>query len=466
MTEKEMTKDVEVLLGNPKKAILLMAIPIVIAMIAETLNNLIDAFWVVGLGPNALAAVGFVFPFFFIMIGIGNGIGVGASSAIAKRIGKGDKLGADNIAAQAIVLTIISSILIAVFLLLIQRPLLMVLGAGDTIEFCTDYATPIILLSPIVLLNAVFSNLLRSEGAAKKAMNTQILAAVINMVLDPFLIYDYGFGMGIAGAAWATVLAMLFSLLVMIYWFFVKRNTYIDIKLSGFKFDKELDADILRVGIPASSQMIFMSLIAMVMNAIIIIGGGTNGVAIYSSTWRLIQILMIPLMAVGSAIVPVCAAAYGARRYDKVKIAYNYSIKISIVMMVIFSVLTALFAEYLVVIFTYSESTAVLKDDMVLCLRLFCIFLPFTAWGFITSGFFQSLGMGMKSLISIVVWSGIQAPVCYVLVVTIGTLSSVWYGIVITEIIGPIIMGIWGMMVMRALMKGYKKPTGGPFVDG
>ncbi|MFA6680335.1 MAG: MATE family efflux transporter, partial [Candidatus Methanomethylophilaceae archaeon] len=295
---------------------------------------------------------------------------------------------------------------------------------------------------------------------------TQILAAVINMVLDPFLIYDYGFGMGIAGAAWATVLAMLFSLLVMIYWFFMKRNTYIDIKLSGFKFDKELDADIFRVGIPASSQMIFMSLIAMVMNAIIIIGGGTNGVAIYSSTWRLIQILMIPLMAVGSAIVPVCAAAYGARRYDKVKIAYNYSIKISIVMMVIFSVLTALFAEYLVVIFTYSESTAVLKDDMVLCLRLFCIFLPFTAWGFITSGFFQSLGMGMKSLISIVVWSGIQAPVCYVLVVTIGTLSSVWYGIVITEIIGPIIMGIWGMMVMRALMKGYKKPTEGPFVDG
>ncbi|MFA6709913.1 MAG: MATE family efflux transporter [Candidatus Methanomethylophilaceae archaeon] len=440
------------LLGNPKKAILTMVVPIAVAMMVETANNLIDAFWVVGLGSDAMAAVGLIFPLFFIMISVGNGIGIGASFAVSKNIGSGDKTSADRTAAQAIMLTVIGSMLISVFLFLTQRQLLESMGAGDTIGLCLDYVMPLVLFSPFILLNVVITNLLRSEGAAKKAMITQIFAAVINMILDPFFIYDYGLGLGIAGAAWATIIAMLCSLLLLLYWFLIKRNTYLDIRLKGFRFERKSDADILRVGIPASSGMLFMSVASMMMNAIIIMTGGIDGVAVYSSTWRLLQMLMIPMMAVGLAIVPVCAAAYGAKRYDKVKTAYYYSLKISVLVMIVIAVLTALFADYLVMIFTYSESTIPLRDEMVSCLRLFCIFLPFTSLGFVSSGFFESLGMGVKSLISMVIWSGLQVPTCYILAIMVGTLTSVWYGIVITEIIGPVIMVIWGLMVMYALM--------------
>lgn len=463
--EKEATEDVRVLLGNPKKAILAMAIPITIATIAQTANNLIDSIWVAGLGSDALAAVGLVFPLFFIMIGIGNGIGIGASAAISRRIGKGDKIGADKAAGQAVLLTAIASVLMAVILLLIQKPLLLALGAGDTIGMCLDYSTPIFLFAPVILISVVFSNILRSEGAANKAMQTQILAAVVNIILDPIFIYDYGLGLGMMGAAIATVIAMGVSLVLLLYWFFVKKNTYIDVTLKGIRPDKELDKDILRVGLPASLEMIFMSVVSMFMNMVLIIAAGTNGVAIYSSTWRLIQMLMIPLMAIGGAIVPVCAVAYGARRFDKVKEAYLYSIKICVIAMLVLSVLTAVFAEYMVLIFTYSESSAMLTGDMVSCLRLFCIFLPFMAWGFVASGFFQALGMGMKSLASTVIRNGLQLPVCYGLAITVGTLVSVWYGIVITEIIGSVMMGIWSVLVLRALMKNYVRPIDSPFDD-
>ncbi len=454
--KKEMTSDVKMLLGNPKKAIIAMSIPIIIAMIAQSANNLIDSVWVAGLGPNALAAVGLVFPLFFIIIGIGNGIGIGASSAIGRRIGRKDKDGADRTASQSIGLTVAIGIIVAILLLLIQRPLMLLLGAGDTIGFCIDYGTPIFMCIPILLLNSVFSNLLMAEGAAKRSMMIQILAAIINICLDPIFIYDYGFGMGMAGAAWATVIAVTISLIVMIYWYFVKKNTYLDIKLRGFRFNKEIDNDIFRVGIPSSVEMIFMSFMAMLMNVIIIIVGGTDGVAIYSATWRLIQMIMIPLMAVGSSIVPICAVAYGAKRYDKIKDAYNFSIKFCILIMIILAALVAIFADYLVFIFTYSESTALLKEDIVLCIRMMCIFLPFMAWGFVASGFFQGIGMGLKSLISTILRSGIQIPVCYALAVTAGTLMSIWWGIVATEIAGSVFVGLWSLLILRILVKEYK----------
>ena len=452
---EDRTKDVETLLGNPKKAMMAMAVPIIIAMLVQNANNLIDTVWVAGLGSNALAAVGLVFPIFFIMISIGNGIGVGSSSAIARFLGMGDKKSADRTAAQAIVLGIIGSVILAVLLVIFREQIFIALGAGDALEDCLEYATPIFITCPLGILNGIMANLLRSEGASRRSMYSQVLAAVINMVLDPFFIYDYGLGLGLAGAAWATALSFLFSLVLICYWFFVGKSTFLKISLKGFRFDAELDKAIFRVGIPASMEMIVISVSSMILNIVIIGVASTDGVAIFSSTWKIIQFAMIPIMGIGSAVVPVCAAAFGMKKYDNIRTAYWYSIKIITIIVVIEALILALAAEQIVTIFTYSDDTALLRPDMAFGVRVSCIFLIFVPWGFVSAGLFQALGMGTKSLVATVVRNFLSIPLCYFIATDI---SSFWYGICASEIIGTAIIVVWGLLILRYLMAGSYNP--------
>ncbi len=456
MDMEQNTKGVDTLLGNPRKAILAMSVPLIIAMIAQSANNLIDAVWVAGLGPDALAAVGFIFPLFFILIGIGNGVGIGASSAIARHIGRGDKVGVDSTATQSIVLITIFGALMTAFMLVFQRDLLVMMGTDHTIDLCVEYGTPIFAMTLLFFFNGLLSNLLRSEGAAKRAMVTQVLAAVINIILDPFFIYDYGLGMGMAGAAWATIVAVAISFTLIFFWFFIKRDTYIKVSVKHVRLEKATVYDILRVGIPASLEMIVMSLFSVVVNLIIVMSDrGTDGLAIFSSTWRIVQMLMIPNMAIGGAVVPVFAAAYGARRFDKIKEAYFYALKVCTVIMTVLVIITLITADWMVMLFTYSDSVAVLKDDMASCLRVLSLFLPFMSWGFVGAGLFQSMGLGLYSFICTVVRNGLQIPAAWILLVTVGTTVSITWGISSMEILGSIIGGLWSLLLLRSIIRKY-----------
>ncbi|MBP5395240.1 MAG: MATE family efflux transporter [Candidatus Methanomethylophilaceae archaeon] len=455
---QDKTKDVETLLGNPKKAMLAMAIPIIISMLVQNANNLIDSVWVAGLGANALAAVGLVFPIFFIMISIGNGIGIGSSSAIARFLGMDDKGSAERTAAQAVVLGVIGGVMIAVILLLIREPLFEALGAGDALQDCLDYATPIFITCPLGILNGIISNLLRSEGASRKAMYSQVMAAVINMALDPFFIYDYGLGLGLAGAAWATALSFMMSLLLLCYWYWGKKSTFLRIRLKGFRFDPVLDKAIFRVGIPASIEMMVMSLSSMALNLVIINIAGTDGVAVFSSSWRIIQFAMIPIMGLGSAVVPVCAAAFGMRKYENIRTAYWYAIKVITVIVLIEAAIMALAADQLVMIFTYSENTEFLREDMAAGVRISCTFIIFVPWGFVSAGFFQSLGMGTKSLISSIFRNFLALPICYYLA---SNMEQFWWGVAASEIIGTAFIVIWGLTILRYVMQGVYRPDSG-----
>ena len=450
------TKDVETLLGNPKKAMMAMAIPVIVAMVVQNANNLIDTVWVAGLGTNALAAVGFAFPLFFIIISIGNGIGVGSSSAIARFIGMDDKRSADRTAGQAVILTFVLSLIMGVTMLIFIRPMFEAMGAGIYVDDCIAYFTPVLLTLPITITGVVMANILRSEGASKRSMYSQIMAAVLNIILDPLFIYDYGLGLGLAGAAWATTLSMSISTLLLVYWYFVEKRTYLRIDFNGFRLDRELDRAIFRVGLPASMEMIVISVVSMIANIIVTDVDPLNGVAIYSSTWKIIQVVMIPIMGMGSAVVPVCAAAYGLRRYDNIKEGYKFAIlSITAIMAVVLAVV--LFAaDYIVTMFTYTEGTAVLRDDMAYGLRISCIFIILVPWGFVTAGLFQSLGMGMKSLISTMVRNFIMIPIAGYMAVTFGTLEAFWGGVVISEILGTVFIGLWGLMVLRSLLRERK----------
>jgi putative MATE family efflux protein len=445
------TKDVEILLGKPSKAIIALMVPMTIAMIVQMANNLIDAVWVAGLGESALAAVGFVFPLFFIIMGVGNGVGIGASAAIARHIGRGDKESAEKTISQAFYLMLVGGAVTTALLLLFAEPILYAFGAGDIMGYTMGYAVPIFVGSIPIMMSGLLSNFLRAEGAAKRSMNVMIVGALINIVLDPIFIYTFGWGM--AGAAWATVLSMIVPLLMTIYWYFIKKDTYLKVKLRNFKFDWNIDKDILRVGIPSSMEFFIMSAVAIVMNILITWVDGTTGVAIYSSGWRIIQMVMIPLMALSGAVVPVFGVWYGSRKPHKIREAYVFSMKLGLVLMVALCVLLYIFAPWAVMLFTYSDATVSLSAGMVELIRVACVFLPVITWGFVSVGLFQALGMGGKSLVSTLVRNALQLPFCFIAAMYIGTLTSMWWALACSEIIGTVFMGIWGLLVLRSLLK-------------
>ena len=456
--EEEKTKDVETLLGDPKKAILAIAVPTTIALVAQSANNLVDAMWVSGLGRDALAAVGLFFPLFFIIIGVSAGIGIGAASAISKRIGAENKPEADRTATHAIVLVLIGSVIMTAVLLLTLEPILRAFGTGageGTIQESISYGLPIVLFMVVFMVTGVLSNILRSEGAAKRSMYILILAAVINLVLDPFFIYDYGLGWGMTGAALATVVAEGFALVVMLHWYFVKKDLYLRFRFRGFRFESAIIKDILKVGIPASLQMTIISVVSIFMNLILLKAGGDDGVAIYSSDWRLLSILFIPLMGIATGIVPVCAAAFGARRYDKIKIAYNYALKLSVALMVVVCIITIIFAAQMVYVFTYDPSMEYLREGMAEFLIIAALFLPFMAMGMMAESLFQALGMGMRSLVSTLLRNFLMVPLCYFAMIATAGLTYIWWGATIAEVIASSVVVLWSFIILRALLKKF-----------
>ena len=273
----------EILLGDPKAAIRSLSGPLVVSMLITSIYNRVDGIWVAGLGADALAGVGFVIPLFLVLIGLGNGLGGGATSAISRYIGEGDKAKADNGAIHSIILTIIISIIVTAMLLLVLDPVLTIMGAAHTLPYAHEYGMIMFLGTILFVLPNAMYGILRAEGDVKRTMYAMILSAILNIILDPILIYILG--LGVAGAALATLISTGSVLLVLYYWMFVKKDTYLNPYLSNFKFSRQISLDILGVGIPASLEMIMTATFAAFFSTILAIVAGTDAVAVYSTGW-------------------------------------------------------------------------------------------------------------------------------------------------------------------------------------
>lgn len=446
------TKDVEVMLGNPKKALLAMAIPIMIANLVQSMNSIIDTVWLTSLGVEAQAAVNVIFPIFFITIGLGNGIGVGASQALARRIGAMDRAGANNVASQALVLMIILSITITAIFIAFAEQIISACGGASNMDECMAYAIPIFFGIPAILISDIFSALLRSEGAAKRSMTILVLGAVLNIMLDPIFIFVLD--MGVAGAGIATTLSMALPLILVVFWYCLVKDTFIRIPLRNFRFDRGIIWDIHKVGIPASLELVLMSIMMVLMNVIVDSIAPVDGVAIYGNGWKIIDIFFMPTMAIGFAIVPICAAALGARKAFKIREIYALALKYGIIISIGISVILVLFSQYLVIPFSYSESTIGIRDQMAGFLMISAVFMPFCPLGYTSAGLFQSLGWGTKSLSISVVLNFARIPICMFMAIEFATLDAVLWGIVISEILGSIYGGIYGIYSVRKLIRG------------
>ena len=393
----EMNENVEMITGDPKKAINKLAWPLIASMLLIFLNNIIDSIWVAGLGPDPLAAIGYVTPLFMVLVGFGNGIGAGATSLISRYIGAEKRDDADNAAIHSAILSVVVSLVLTVIVLLILEPLLKTMGAQDVLKYAMDYGVIIFAFTAPILIPPIFGGAFRAEGDIKRATLPIAIVAVINMILDPIFIYLFGWG--ISGAALATGLAPLFGLLMMLYWIFIKKDTYLSYNRKDFHNNLNMYKDILSVGIPASLEQLIMAALAVTVNYMLTLVSGSIAVAVYTAGWRLISLGLLPAIGVGTAAITVSGVAYGAKKYENIRTALRYSVKLGLISSIIVCILLYVFANQLAYIFSYSEASASLLPLIAAFIQLMCLFILYVPFGASAGNVFQGLGKGTTSFI-------------------------------------------------------------------
>lgn len=390
-------KNVELMRGEPEIAVKKLAIPIMISMILTALYNIIDGIWVAGLGPTAIAGIGFVTPIFMVLNGASVGLGNGATSSIARFIGAKNHEMADKSATHSLYIFFIASIILTIVLLLVQEPLLRSYGAtGQTLNEAVSYATPMFLGLIAFMFSNGCSGILRGEGDMKRAMYVVVATVILNAILDPLFIYTLG--LGSAGASLATIVSSAISALIMLYWILIKKDTYVNVNLKNFRFDTHLTKDILKVGIPSSLDMLIMAIAMSIYLIIISQVGGDYGIATFTSGQRLYLFAIMPLTAIGSAVIAVSGSAFGAKNGDYLSRAHKYGSKFGLALGTVITLVLVVFATPLSTIFAYTPETANLVPGIALYLQVACPTLILTGIGIPSSFFYQGIGKGIYSL--------------------------------------------------------------------
>lgn len=445
-------KNVDLLLGDYKKAIIKLSIPNMISMFVQTVYNLVDAIWVAGLGPIDLAAMGFFFPIFMIVMSIAAGITIGTSSAISRKIGAKDYNGANSVAEHSILLALILSVFTMIVGMFSLKASLTGIGAtGQALEKAYRYGFIIYLFTLPLMFNNTAIGILRGEGDSKRPMYAVTFSSILNIVLDPIFIYV--FKLGIEGTAWATGISIISASAILTYLLFFSKSTFLKISFRSFSYNSAYLKDISVVGFPTALAQITMSVAIYILNIFAAKAGGNMGVATFTGAWRIINLGTLTIIGISSAVTPVTGAAYGARDIDKLEKALYFAIKFGEIFSLAIMAFIFLFSRPLAFLFAYSKASESLLDNISHALKTLCLFLPGTPLGMLTSGMFQGIGQGFKSLITTILrtivfqifWTWLFVDILHF------GLSGVWWGIVIGNAIASVITFTWGKITIRQL---------------
>ncbi len=380
-----------------QKLIPRLAVPTIISMLVTSIYNMADTFFVSQIGTSASGAVGIMFSAMAMIQAVGFTLGMGSGNYISRSLGSRDEETASRSAATAFFTAGIIGILIAVFGTLFSRPLVFLLGATDTIApYAQAYARYILLAAPFMMTSFVMNNILRAQGNAMFAMIGITTGGILNMFLDPLLIFQ--FNMGISGAAVATMASQMISFTILLYQCNVRKGC-ISIQISKFTPTLKMYGEILHAGLPSFCRQGLASVAVVVLN----FAAGPYGdaaIAAMSIVSRFMMFINSSLIGFGQAFQPVCGFNFGAGRYDRVLEAYWFCVKVAVVMLTCFGVVAFTFSRPIITTFR-REDLEVIRIGT-LALRLQLLTMPFQAWVIMVNMLTQSIGYGFRaSLVAI-----------------------------------------------------------------
>lgn len=383
----------EMMLHAPiSKVIPRLAVPTIIFMLITSIYNMADTFFVSQLGTSASGAVGVIFSAMAMIQAVSFTIGMGAGTNVSQALGAGDEERAQRFASTGFFTAFGVGILLAVLGLANIDWLVRFLGATETIApYAKDYATYIFYATPMMMCSFVMNNLLRFEGLAMYGMVGITTGGVLNMILDPILIF--GLGLGTAGAAIATAISQCVSFLILLF-MCCTRPDAISISVRRFKPSLALYGRILYNGFPSLGRQGIASISTILLNT----ASGVYGdaaIAAMSIVSRFIMFINSSVIGFGQGFQPVCGFNYGARRYTRVREAFWFSVKVTTVILLVLTGLSMLASESIIAVFRRDDAQVIRIGTLALRLQLATMPL----WGFITMGnmLTQSIGYGVRA---------------------------------------------------------------------
>ncbi|WP_434297652.1 MATE family efflux transporter [Clostridium sporogenes] len=332
------------------KVLLKLSVPAIIAMLINAIYNIVDTMFVGMLNnTSAIAAVSIVYPLFMFIGAIGVMFGAGGASYLSRLLGEKKKEEADKTLTSTIIIGCIFSLIFTVISIIFLDKFLLMYGATETImPYAREYGYTIVLGEIFTIGTGIMSNTIRAEGNSKYSMIATCIGGVINIILDP--IFMFKFGMGIKGAAVATVISQLVSFIFLLRYYYSKKS-YIKLGIKFFKPTFNMFFEILKIGIPIFVTQVLASFALGFMN----LGAkpyGDAAVAAMGIVFRVMSIGFYIVFGIGQGFQPVAGYNYGAKNFTRLKEAVKLSIKWSIISGIVISILFIVFAEGCMLIFT------------------------------------------------------------------------------------------------------------------
>lgn len=431
------------------KLMLQMGVPMILSMALQAVYNIVDSAFVGNMKEGseaALNALTLVFPIQMLMVALAIGTGVGVNALLARTLGQRNREKASKVAGNGLFLATVIYIICVLFGLFgIKTYISSQTRNALVLSMSVDYLRICCLLSFGVVFFSIFEKLLQATGRSLYSTIGQVTGAVINMILDPVLIY--GFNLGVQGAAYATVIGQILSALLLVV-FHMRLNKEFDHGLTYTKPNKRIIKEIYSIGLPAIIAQALMSFMVYAMNLILKFDASAQ--TAYGLFYKVQQFVLFMAFGLRDAITPIIAFSYGMQNKKRVKDGIKYGLIYTIVLMVAGTLITELFPNFFVTLFNAGQS----RIYFISAVRIISISFVFAGINIAFQGVYQALNGGMESLVvSLLRQAILILPLAWgfsKLVIQYDMdVSLIWYAFVITEVLSCVV----GWVFLRRIEK-------------
>ena len=426
-----------------------MAIPMMISMLVQAFYNIVDSIFVAQISEDALNAVSLAFPLQNLMIAFGAGTAVGINALLSRSLGEKNQAMADRAANTGIFLSLCSFVAFALIGIFLSRPFFLVQAAGEDsiVEYGTQYASICLGFSIGIFSQFCFERLLQSTGRTTLAMITQITGALINIVMDPILIFGLlgAPRLEVAGAAIATVMGQIIAAILAVFMNF-RFNPDVHIRLREIRWNGKVAGEIYRVGLPSIVMQSIGSVMVFGMNKILF-GFTKTATAVFGAYFKLQSFVFMPVFGLNNGMVPIVAYNFGAGRMDRVKRTVKLAVCAAICIMAVGLAVFQLFPEVLLSFFDASEEMLQIGS---VALRIISISFLLAGFCIIAGSVCQAIGNPFYSLIVAVARQlVVLLPVAWLLSQT-GRLELVWVAFPVAELMSLTLSAVFLRRTIRS----------------
>ena len=438
-------------LGEEKISKLLMefSIPAIIGMVVNTLYNIVDRMYIGNIkdiGGLALTGVGITMPIMTIIMAFGMLIGIGTSARISLKLGEHKREEAEKHLGNALTLIMIASVLITIIGLVFMHKILGLFGASaDTEIYAREYMQIIFFGTIFNMLSFGLNHSIRSDGSPKVAMLSMLIGAGTNIILDPIFIFV--FGMGVRGAAIATVISQIVSTIWILY-YFTKGKSNLKIKREYLSLDKAIVLSIFSIGVSPFSMQIAQSIVQVLANNALKTYGGDLAIGAMTIINSVAMIFMMPIFGLNQGSQPIIGYNYGAEKYKRVKQAVKSATIVATIIVSIGWIITQAAPHLLISIFNRDEQLVGIASTG---MRIFLLMLPVVGAQVISSNYFQSIGKAKISMFLSLLRQVILLIPCLIILPKIFGLTGVWLAGAVSDGLSSLITLIIFFMSVRKL---------------